>query len=74
MKTPSQTSPDDLVTGCLEDAAELARLSAQLVEVKRRRHERVKQLRDVHGWSHAQVAAALGIHRGRAQDLYTGRS
>lgn len=75
-----KTSPA-AATGAEQAAAEaqqagrrLAELTEQIKTEKARRHASVVKLRDEHGWSHQQVAEALGVSRGTAQALYEGRS
>lgn len=51
----------------------LGQLAAELEHAKRDRQAAVLELRDA-GWSHQQIADALGLSRGRAAHLAAGRS
>jgi DNA-directed RNA polymerase specialized sigma24 family protein len=59
-----------------ERAVEVGRvlnaLRASAAELRAMRQAAVLELR-AKGWSHAQIAEALGIHRNRAQQIAEGR-
>lgn len=71
---PPLEGPEAAVARALEAGQLLAELAKQTVAAKQTRHQAVVELRDDHGWSHQQVAEALGVKRGTAQALYEGRS
>lgn len=46
----------------------------EMASVSAERHVAVRDLRDRFGWSHQQVADALGVSRAQAQSIYEARS
>lgn len=67
--------PDSvLLERALEAGRRLSELARETVRTKEQRRDAVVSLREDHGWSHQQVAEALGVTRGTAQGLYEGRS
>ncbi len=66
--------PDEFVVMACSAGERLHVISAEIAECSARRQAAVRALRDRFGWSHQQVADALGISRGQAQSIYEGRS
>jgi DNA-directed RNA polymerase specialized sigma24 family protein len=65
-----QADPVDHAVAAGQLLSGLAAATAQAAEVRR---AAVAELRNA-GWSHADVATALGLSRGQAQSLAAGRS
>ncbi|MEV6344105.1 hypothetical protein [Actinoplanes sp. NPDC051851] len=61
-----------------ERAIEVGKRMAAIPEfharLKQIRRDAVVQMKDEHGMSFGEIATALGLHRGRAQQIYEGRS
>lgn len=66
--------PDELLAEAREDSTRLRLISEEMLVLSARRQAAVRALRDRFGWSHQQVADALGVSRGQAQSIYEGRT
>lgn len=66
--------PDEFLEVARSAGERLHVISAEVAECSARRQVAVRALRDRFGWSHQQVADALGISRGQAQSIYEGRT
>src|SRR5688500_15892913 len=66
--------PDELVMRALDASARLHALAESIASSSAERQAAVRDLRDGFGWSHEQVADALGVSRAQAQSIYEGRS
>lgn len=64
---------DEVLARVIAAGQRLQQLTEQLAATKAERQTAVLELRAA-GWSHQRIADALGLSRGRAQDLAKGRS
>lgn len=72
--TDAGVRPDEFVILARSAGSRLHDISAEITECSAKRQTAVQALRDRFGWSHQQVADALGISRSQAQSIYEGRS
>lgn len=66
--------PDELVVRARQAGARLRDIAEETSALSAQRQASVRDLRDRFGWSHQQVADALGVSRGQAQSIYEGRT
>ena len=72
--TNAGARPDEFVAVARAAGQRLHDISVEQAECSAKRQTAVRALRDRFGWSHQQVADALGISRSQAQSIYEGRS